>query len=117
AGFCRRSSMNYETFVRGIKFNWLQPNMAASPFLEANPRFGSGATLELWNTRIPGWGIRRRGNLIELLNIPKMSTLAIACAVDKAVSLMSQQSCFVNVGVWYGFTLLSALINNPNKVC
>jgi len=46
-----------------------------------------------------------------------MSSYAIAAMINKAVSLMSGESCFLNVGVWNGFTFLAGLVGNSEKSC
>jgi hypothetical protein len=46
-----------------------------------------------------------------------MSTFAIGAIINRTVSEMARGSCFVNVGVWNGFTLLSGMTGNPDKQC
>jgi hypothetical protein len=76
--------------------------------------FEPAAALELLNTVLPGDRKESRPRLKELCRIPRMSTIAVAAIIDKAVSAMPPQTCFVNVGVWHGFTFLAGLVNNPN---
>jgi NADPH-dependent 7-cyano-7-deazaguanine reductase QueF-like protein len=115
--------MRYNEYINQISFKVLQPNLPVEEFLKSNDWVKKAITsgkstgeLEILNTEIPGAGedIKR---LYELLNIPRMSTFAIAAIINKAVSLMSDELSFVNVGVWNGFTLLSGMMNNPGKVC
>jgi hypothetical protein len=46
-----------------------------------------------------------------------MSTPAIAAIINRGVAEMKPGESFVNVGVWNGFTFLSGLAGNPDKVC
>ncbi len=109
--------MNYAEFVNGIGFTLLQPEMQFDKFVSALSWNHPTILLEMMNTYIPGKESERTRCLYELLNMPRMSTLAIASALDRAVASMAEGYSFVNVGVWHGFTLFSAMVNNPDKVC
>ncbi|MGD9819753.1 MAG: hypothetical protein AB7V04_13815, partial [Desulfomonilaceae bacterium] len=76
-----------------------------------------GMLLEAMNTIIPEGGSKLRRSFLILKDTPKMSTLAIAALVCRSVEAMSKHDCFVNVGVWHGFSFLSSLITNPEKTC
>lgn len=73
--------------------------------------------LELRNTQLPAGRALMRGRLAALCEIPRMSTYAIGAMINLAVSRMPHDHCFVNVGVWHGFTLLAGMAGNPNKTC
>ncbi|MCA1961665.1 MAG: class I SAM-dependent methyltransferase [Desulfomonile sp.] len=76
-----------------------------------------GTILEYANTVIPDDGRGTRRALMKLCGIPRMSTLAVASIINQAVARMPGDHRCVNVGVWHGFTLLAALVNNPDKTC
>lgn len=116
--------MGYSEYINRISFKVLQPNMPVEEFLKSNAwvqkaitSARSTGTLEVMNTDIPGADGDLMKKLSELLNIPRMSTFAIAAIINKAVAIMRDDLSFVNVGVWNGFTLLSGMANNPEKVC
>jgi hypothetical protein len=46
-----------------------------------------------------------------------MSTLAIGALINRAVASMPDQQVYLNIGVWNGFTFLSGIAGNPDKVC
>jgi len=47
----------------------------------------------------------------------KMSTFALGAMVNEGVSQMRADECFVNVGVWKGFTLFAGMAGNARKKC
>ena len=49
--------------------------------------------------------------------VPKMSTNSIGALISKAVKDMLANQCYVNVGVWHGFSLLAGMVGNPDKRC
>jgi hypothetical protein len=55
--------------------------------------------------------------LSPLLEVRKMSRLPIAATLQRAVKQMSSEHAFINVGVWNGFTMLSAMAGNEDKTC
>lgn len=109
--------MKYAEFINGIGFTLLQPETQVDQFISAVSWTYPTILLEMMNTYIPGKNLERTRCIYELLNMPRMSTLAIASALDRAVASMKAGDSFVNVGVWHGFTLFSAMVNNPDKVC
>ncbi len=116
--------MSYSEYINNISFKVLQPNVSVEEFLKSNAWVKGAITsaqsireLEVLNTEIPGDSGESIKKLYELLNIPRMSTFAIAVIINKAVSLIRDDLSFVNVGVWNGFTLLSGMVNNPDKTC
>ncbi len=109
--------MKYAEFVNGIGFTVLQPEMQVDQFISATSWNHPTIFLEMMNTYIPGKEIERTRRIYDLMNVPRMSTLAIASALDRAMASMQAGDQFVNVGVWHGFTLFSAMVNNPDKTC
>lgn len=119
-----QADMDYTEYINGIRFKALQPNVSVREFLHTNPWVKeallspkSSAELEFLNTEIPPDNRERVERLVELLEIPRMSSYAIAVIINQAVSAMSDDLSFINVGVWNGFTLLSGMLNNPGKIC
>ena len=72
---------------------------------------------EFFNTRVQGADAQHLKKIKELCYIPKMSTFAIGVIIDSLVFELRNNACFVNVGVWNGFTFLAGLVNNPRKKC
>jgi hypothetical protein len=69
------------------------------------------------NTVLPAKDAEMRERLKEVCKIPRMSTFAIGAMINQAVAQMKPGEVFVNVGVWNGFTFLSGVAHNPDKVC
>jgi hypothetical protein len=110
--------MNYSEYVKGISFRFYRPQMRPwlyKIFSRLLRKFGY--SLEILNTRLPGDDHEMRDRLIEICKIPRMSTYAIAAMINKGVSQMPAGHCFVNIGVWHGFTLLAGMMKNPDKKC
>lgn len=75
-----------------------------------------GTHLELWITRLPDAAAARR-RLGPLLDMPRMSTFAVAAIINRAVARLPAGQSFVNVGVWHGFSLLAGMAGHPDKRC
>lgn len=103
--------MNFKTFINGIYFDLLQPNMSPSFQIDDMTDF------EFSNTVFPDKDQQIKGNLYEICKFPRMSTLALGAIINRGVSQMEDHQAFVNVGVWNGFTLISGMVNNRNKKC
>jgi len=73
--------------------------------------------IEVANAKLPEDDLLMKNRLRELLTVPRMSTFAIGAILNKGVSMLREDCCFVNVGVWHGFTFLAALKENPDKIC
>jgi hypothetical protein len=74
-------------------------------------------SLEILNTKLPYNAKITQNMLVDLLKIPRMSTFAIGAIINEGVSQMPKDSCFLNIGVWHGFTFLAGIIDNPHKRC
>lgn len=118
--------MDYAEFLQGISFRFCRPSTRLpsafnhprwEPEEEPPLRRRLGVALEILNTRLPTGSVEMRRRLRELCEIPRMSTYAIAAMINAGVAQMDADRCFVNVGVWNGFTILSAMIDNPSKRC
>jgi len=110
--------MNYNDYIKGVSFSFMGPNRYFRGFNSLNKRLNKfNISLEVMNTKLPEGRKVMKENLRELLKIPRLSTFAIGAMINKGVASMSNNCCFVNVGVWHGFTFLAGIINNPNKRC
>ena len=76
-----------------------------------------GLSLDVLNTRIPEDGPGSTDALRELCKMPRMTTIGIGSLINTIVAGMPDDQCFVNVGVWHGFSLLCGMANNPAKRC
>jgi hypothetical protein len=72
---------------------------------------------DVLNTRLPREINSAKPSLLRLCRIPRMSTIAIAAIINRIVSQMPEGQVFLNVGVWNGFSFLSGLVNNSDKLC
>jgi methyltransferase family protein len=118
--------LDYETFLSSISFKFLQPDAVRGTdnryLVERGDRPPARllelpyAPVDLANTMLPSREPVRRG-LRELCELPRMSTVAIAAMINEAVARMPPSHAFVNVGVWRGFTFLSGMTCNEDKIC
>jgi hypothetical protein len=75
-----------------------------------------GAPSDGLNTRLDGeHGLYRE--LRPLFDIPRMSTFAMGAMLNRGVRRLRAGEAYVNVGVWNGFTFLSGLRGNPERLC
>jgi hypothetical protein len=110
--------MEYVEFIQKISFRFYQPWMYPKGFTKLSKILKKfTVSLEVLNTRLPEHAQVLQGRLIELLTIPRMSTFAIGTILNEGVSRLADQTCFVNVGVWHGFTLLAGMKDNPHQRC
>jgi hypothetical protein len=110
---------DYRDFISNISFRSIGPKTRLSPF-SANTIRGLarlGLSIEMWNTKLPADDQSTKRNLRHLCKIPKMSSFAIGCIINRGVSQMSAKHAFVNVGVWNGFTFFCGMNNNAHKKC
>jgi hypothetical protein len=77
----------------------------------------AGAPLEAAIVAFGEDDARLKSLLSPLLPIRRMSRLTNAALLNAAVAQMADDRLFVNVGVWHGFTMLSAMAGNDAKAC
>jgi hypothetical protein len=53
--------------------------------------------------------------LDPILNIPRFSSFAIAAIIHRTVREMAQDTAYVNVGIWHGFSLFAGMLGNQQK--
>jgi hypothetical protein len=61
-------------------------------------------------------GFRFYGPLSRLKGFRRLTNLAARFNVPFEI-VNTQEARFINVGVWHGFTLLSGMTGNPDKLC
>ncbi len=106
-------------YLSEIDFRFIKPATPWPPLGVANfkPWLRFITLLEFGNTLIPCRDLEVKRELKRICNIPRMSAFAIGAIINEGVSRMKEDHVFLNVGVWHGFTLLSAMIGNEKKKC
>jgi hypothetical protein len=54
---------------------------------------------------------------LDFLSTPRLSTIANAYLINRLVKAMPADQCYLNIGVWCGFSLFAGTIDNPGKSC
>ena len=103
--------MTFEEYVKGIRFTFLQPDMSWK-----GEEWQKGLNEEV-NTQLPENDAEMKQRLVGLCAIPRMSTLANAAIINHGTSCLSEGSCYLNIGVWNGFSFLAGMVGNPTKDC
>lgn len=110
--------MDYRDYVNGIAFSFLPPHVDARLFTQTlDDNAQRSVAKEVENTLLPLDNGLMRTRLEPLLYVPRMSTFAVAAMINRGVSGLSSDKCFVNVGVWHGFSLFAGMMGNPNTRC
>jgi len=110
--------MDFADYIQQVSFRFLGPGAHSRVLLKLNRSLRPlNIGLELINTRLPERQKEMQAKLYEILKMPRMSTFAIGAIINKCVSEMRSDCCFVNVGVWHGFTLLAGIVGNSGKRC
>jgi len=110
--------MNYDEYLQKIGFRFYGPLSGLKGFSRlTNLAARFNIAFEIVNTRLPEGAREMKQRLGPLCKIRRMSTFAIGAIINRTVSCMAQNARFVNVGVWNGFTLLSGMTGNPDKLC
>lgn len=114
--------MDYANYISAISFRFIGPRTVLPSGLRGSGIFAKtlqrfNILLDVINTKVPYDEHNMKDSLYDICKIPKMSTFAIGAMINRGVSQMPDTQAFVNVGVWNGFTLLSGMVNNPQKTC
>lgn len=56
-------------------------------------------------------------DMSPLRDVPRMSTDYIGAFINDRVSELKADQCYLNVGVWHGYSLLAGMIGNDEKRC
>src|SRR5271157_1489941 len=115
-----RTSLELGHYCSKIRFVFIKPYMRIPKnvlrvlfFLERHLKL----TIELVNTVLPEKAYVYFYRFWKLRKVPRMSTLAFGSIINRIVSNLKPENSYVNIGVWNGFTFLSGLIGNPDKIC
>lgn len=109
--------MNYKKYIQNITFGGLSP-MDEGIILLCGQSVSPVLTMADFNiTTLPENNSKMKDSLKELCMIPRMCTFAIGSLINTIVSRLPIDQCYVNVGVWQGFSFLSGIITNPDKIC
>jgi len=110
--------MDFRDYIQRLSFRFMGPNVYYKGFKKLSGCLKQlNISLEVINTVLPENRREMKATLHELLEIPRMSTFAIGAVINKGVSEMRRNCCFVNVGVWHGFSFLAGMKDNPDKKC
>jgi len=110
--------MDYSEYVRKVGFYFYGPLSRLKGFRRLSDLAAKFNVLfEIVNTRLPVGSHDMKQRLNALCRIPRMSTFAVGAIINRTVTDMAPDTCFVNIGVWNGFTLLCGMAGNPDKQC
>jgi hypothetical protein len=117
--------MGTQNFTSAINFRLLGPADRRDPAGRFRLSRGSGepavlleligAPFDAINTDVGSAEVQSA--LRPLLDVPRMSTMAIGAVLNRAVASMPAGQAFVNAGTWHGYTLLAAMAGNPDAIC
>lgn len=111
------------TYCSAVSFRFINPETRIRRLpritLESIEQFlvNRSIPLDVLNTRIPDDYKNARERVRKLSPVPKMSTIAIGVLINQIVADMPKGQCFVNVGVWHGYTLLCGMVGNSSRCC
>jgi hypothetical protein len=54
---------------------------------------------------------------LDFLRTPRLSTLSIGYIINQLIGNMPSDESYVNVGVYYGYSLVSGIVGNHDKTC
>lgn len=100
-------------FAQGIEFKFCSPDIGLNNLFLWEPT----KSIELWNTEFPVEDRALKERLSPIADVPRMSTLALAGLINRAVEQMPDDRAYLNIGVWNGYSFLAGLIQNPDKRC
>jgi hypothetical protein len=113
-------------YISRLGFNVWQPETGrAGDRRLAVPRTGEDAKLlqlprapvDAVNVVLPPGFDSLHGMVAPECRMERMSTLAVASVINRAVATMPAGHSYINVGTWAGFTLRAGMYGNPDKTC
>lgn len=114
--------MNYEEFIKNIKFQGVDPMMKTislslkvSSMKELSGAKKNIRQLDKLLAILPEDQDEYSNVLSPILNVPRMSTFAIAVIISRTVREIAQDTAYVNVGIWHGYSLLAGMLGNQQK--
>ncbi|MCX7734761.1 MAG: class I SAM-dependent methyltransferase [bacterium] len=72
--------------------------------------------LEFLNTYFLDYEIYRE-RIEKIALMPRMASFSVGAIINRIVSDLDKDEVFLNIGVWCGFSLISGMVGNPNKIC
>lgn len=72
---------------------------------------------EAANTLLPDEYLWLGERLQALHFLPAFSSFPIACLLHLAVTSMSFEQTYLNIGVWQGYTFFAGCLSQPEKIC
>lgn len=105
----RLLSLSPVQFLQEIRFEGYTPL--------SYPVSGDMDFWEWQQTRLPEGCEVLYQRLSPLQAIPKLSTFAIAALINLIVTQMPADQCYLNIGTWFGFSLLAGMLGNRDKIC
>lgn len=108
-----RAATTLEEFANGIKFEFCPPDTGLNNLFLWEPT----KSIESINTTFPTDDRKIKERLRPIADVPRMSTLALAAIINRAVAQMPEGQAYLNVGVWNGYSFLAGLLGNAQKRC
>jgi tetratricopeptide (TPR) repeat protein len=108
-----RPPTNLEDFANGIRFDLCPPETGLNNLFLWEPT----KSVESINTVFPVDDQAIKERLRPIADVPRMSTLALAAVINRAVAQMPEGQAYLNVGVWNGYSFLAGLLGNSEKRC
>ena len=108
-----RPPTTLEAFADGIRFDFCPPDTGLNNLFLWEPT----KSIESINTVFPVDDRVTKERLRPIADIPRMSTLALAAIINRAVAQMPEGQAYLNVGVWNGYSFLAGLLGNADKRC
>ena len=109
----RQAPSTLEDFAKGIRFDFCPPDTGLNNLFLWEPT----KSVESINTVFPVDDHAIKERLRPIADIPRMSTLALAAIINRAVAQMPEGQAYLNVGVWNGYSFLAGLLGNSDKRC
>jgi len=110
-------NVDIKRFIQGISFSNLQPTDPGIALLCGSSSNCVCTSADLTITHFMDDEVRLKELLGPLCIIPRMSTFAIGAIINRLVSSLENDTSFVNIGVWNGFSFLSGITGNSDKKC
>ena len=114
--------MNYEDFIQNIKFQGIDPMMdtftLSSEIRSMDALINAKAFINHIDQRLailPEKQDEYIKILSPILDIPRMSTFAVAAIISRTVREIAQDTAYVNVGIWHGYSLFAGMLGNEKK--
>ncbi len=112
--------MDLRDFCHAIRFRFVTPVTKIPAVLRwiLECRIGVLQSLLDHLTKLPPEMERRSVSALRRIGaMPRMSTAAIGAILNECVRRMPGTSCYLNIGVWNGYSLFAGMAGNPEKRC